>query len=112
MAGGSSAIQIIFHLSDYTLFPSGKGISSCPSELLAIPVIRRNRDLAAYGPSAASVRCQPQIGFAGQSLRPSSGRQVRLGKRGAIPADLAPILERLQVAARIWERPKNNFDRV
>jgi hypothetical protein len=40
-----------------------------------------------------------------------TGRQVRLGKRGAIPADLAPILERLQVAAASWVESVAQFGR-
>ena len=31
-----------------------------------------------------------------------TGRQVRADKRGAIPAELAPILERLQVSTNCW----------
>ena len=31
-----------------------------------------------------------------------TGRQVRGDKRGAIPAQLAPILERLQVSTTCW----------
>jgi hypothetical protein len=31
-----------------------------------------------------------------------TGRQVRLDKRGAIPADLAPILDRLQITGELW----------
>jgi len=31
-----------------------------------------------------------------------TGRQLRDGKRGAIPADLAPILERLQIESASW----------
>jgi len=40
-----------------------------------------------------------------------TGRQVRLGKRGAIPADLAPMLERLQVAATSWVESVAQFGR-
>ncbi|MEX2560761.1 MAG: hypothetical protein WD403_12645 [Pirellulales bacterium] len=36
---------------------------------------------------------------------------MRLGKRGAIPADLAPILERLQVAAASWVESVAQFGR-
>ena len=31
-----------------------------------------------------------------------SGRQLRTDKRGAIPADLAPILQRLEVDVDFW----------
>jgi hypothetical protein len=31
-----------------------------------------------------------------------TGRQIRREKRGAIPADLAPILQRLHVAGDMW----------
>lgn len=31
-----------------------------------------------------------------------TGRQLRLGKRGSIPSNLAPILERLQINSDVW----------
>ncbi len=40
-----------------------------------------------------------------------TGRQVRDGKRGAIPADLAPILERLQVSPNCWVDLVTGFGR-
>ena len=33
-----------------------------------------------------------------------AGRELRVGKRGAIPADIAPILERLHVQADGWPK--------
>ena len=40
-----------------------------------------------------------------------TGRQVRSDKRGAIPADLAPILERLQVSTNCWVDLVSGFGR-
>jgi hypothetical protein len=40
-----------------------------------------------------------------------TGRQVRLGKRGAIPSTLAPILERLRIASDTWVDMVVNFSR-
>jgi len=40
-----------------------------------------------------------------------TGRQVRADKRGAIPASLAPILERLQVAEDAWLESVRHFGR-
>ncbi len=40
-----------------------------------------------------------------------TGRQVRRDKRGAIPAELAPILERLQVAGETWVESVIHFGR-
>jgi hypothetical protein len=41
-----------------------------------------------------------------------TGRQLRADKRGAIPADLAPILERLQVSDEGWLQLKGQFSRM
>ena len=40
-----------------------------------------------------------------------TGRQMRSDKRGAIPADLAPILERLQVSTNCWVDLVTGFGR-
>ena len=40
-----------------------------------------------------------------------TGRQLRRGKRGSIPADLAPILDRLQVSGETWVDLIENFGR-
>lgn len=41
-----------------------------------------------------------------------TGRQLRDDKRGAIPQDLAPILERLHVSAEGWLRLMAQFRRL
>ena len=41
-----------------------------------------------------------------------TGRQVVAGKAGAIPAHLAPILQRLGVRADRWVETVTNFGRV
>jgi len=40
-----------------------------------------------------------------------TGRQIRSGKRGAIPVHLAPLLERLQVDAGSWTESVRHFGR-
>jgi hypothetical protein len=40
-----------------------------------------------------------------------TGRQVRHGKRGAIPSTLEPILERLRIASDMWVDMVVNFSR-
>ena len=40
-----------------------------------------------------------------------TGRQVRQGKRGSIPSDLAPILQRLQIAGESWLEMVTEFGR-
>ena len=39
-----------------------------------------------------------------------TGRQIRGDKRGAIPADLAPILQRLRINRSLWVDTLNTFD--
>lgn len=46
------------------------------------------------------------------SLLDWTGRQVRQDKRGSIPADLAPILERLQIVEEQWFETVLNFGRA
>ena len=41
-----------------------------------------------------------------------TGRQLVRGKRGSIPAELAPILIRLQIAADDWLEVAGNFGRL
>jgi len=41
-----------------------------------------------------------------------TGRQLRSDKRGAIPADLAPILDRLQINPDQWIHTVQNFSRL
>jgi hypothetical protein len=41
-----------------------------------------------------------------------SGRQLKEGKRGAIPAHLTPILERLQVNGSSWLKLVTQLDRL
>jgi hypothetical protein len=38
-----------------------------------------------------------------------TARQVRSDKRGAMPADLAPLFERLQISAELWVDCVENF---
>jgi hypothetical protein len=38
-----------------------------------------------------------------------TGRQIRQDKRGHIPAEYIPILERLQCSAEVWLDYVNNF---
>ncbi len=40
-----------------------------------------------------------------------TGRQLRPDKRGAIPADVAPILDRLQLSSETWVDLIENFGR-
>ena len=40
-----------------------------------------------------------------------TGRQVRGGKRGSIPSDLSPILDRLEVEAESWLSVVQHFGR-
>jgi hypothetical protein len=40
-----------------------------------------------------------------------TGRQVRRDKRGAIPAELAPILDRLQLSSETWVETVQHFGR-
>src|SRR5437870_4568967 len=40
-----------------------------------------------------------------------TGRKIASGKRGAIPADLAPILERLQINGSAWLDAVEHFDK-
>ena len=46
------------------------------------------------------------------SLLDWTGRQIRGDKRGAIPEDLAPILERLQIAPEHWLETVCHFGRL
>ncbi len=41
-----------------------------------------------------------------------TGRQVRGDKRGAIPGDLAPILERIGMSRQNWLETVSNFGRL
>ncbi|WP_145055901.1 transposase [Lignipirellula cremea] len=41
-----------------------------------------------------------------------TGRQIRRGKRGSIPSDLALILERLQISADLWVNTVQNFRKL
>ena len=47
----------------------------------------------------------------GLFARDWTGRQVRQGKRGAIPADLCSILERLSVRGDAWLDTVGDFGR-
>ena len=40
-----------------------------------------------------------------------TGRQVRRDKQGSIPADLAPILERLKIVPEVWSGMVSEFGR-
>src|SRR6185503_1155858 len=40
-----------------------------------------------------------------------TGRQIVSGKRGAIPADLAPILDRLHIQSSFWLDAIESFDK-
>ncbi|QDU96610.1 hypothetical protein [Lignipirellula cremea] len=41
-----------------------------------------------------------------------TGRQIRRGKRGSIPSDLAPIMERLQISSDLWVDTVQNFRKL
>lgn len=41
-----------------------------------------------------------------------TGRQVRGNKRGAIPGDMAPILERIGMSSEYWLQTVTNFGRL
>ena len=45
-------------------------------------------------------------------LLDGTGRQIRSDKRGAIPAELAPVLERLPVSGESWVGMVKNFGRT
>ena len=78
-----------------------------------------NEQTAEPGPalSATATRCSDR-GFLPMSLDEYlelldwTGRQVVRGKRGTIPAELAPILDRLQIAADDWLELTGNFGRL
>jgi hypothetical protein len=38
-----------------------------------------------------------------------TARQIRTGKRGATPAELAPVFERLQISAELWVECVTHF---
>ena len=45
------------------------------------------------------------------SLVDWTGRQIRAGSRGTIPAELAPILDRLKLNGDGWIETVRNYDR-
>jgi hypothetical protein len=63
-----------------------------------VPRELKTRGVAA-GPSRLASRPRNVDGYL--KLVDWTGRRVRLNKRGAIPADLAPIVDRLQVTGEV-----------
>jgi hypothetical protein len=92
-------------------------VSDAPDAWLApVPL---NESVAEPGPapSANAARCSDR-GFLPLpvehylELLDWTGRQLAGGKRGAIPAHLAPILERLRIAEDDWLQVVGNFGRL
>jgi len=68
-------------------------------------------------PSESATRCSdrgflPMLLDEYLELLDWTGRQIARGKQGAIPAELAPILDRLQIAADDWLELAGNFGRL
>ena len=61
---------------------------------------------------ASSRGCLPMKQDQYLQLLDWTGRQIRRDKRGAIPSDLAPILERLQTSPEHWVRLVSSFRRL
>ena len=57
---------------------------------------------------ASNTGCLPMSFADDLNLLDWTGRQLRADKRGAIPADLAPILERLQVSDEGWMQTRHS----
>jgi hypothetical protein len=81
-----------------------------------LPLNERD-DLPGPAPSAGGARASDR-GFLPMSLEQYlelldwTGRQLVEGKRGSIPAHLAPILLRLQIAEENWLELASNFGRL
>lgn len=76
-----------------------------------------NADLAAGLSAATPHRCSDKglLPITAQDyfeLLDWSGRQIAAGKRGAIPADLAPILERLHIQPSRWLETVIDFEQL
>ena len=99
-----------------TTEPCGPPIASRDGWLSPVPD-GDVRPSAAPAASTVSARRASDRGFlpmtldAYLTLLDWTGRQVRADKRGAIPDDLRPILERLQVNAETWVESVVNFGR-
>jgi len=61
---------------------------------------------------ASNKGCLPMSFAEYLNLLDWTGRQIRADKRGAIPADLAPILERLRVDSDGWLKLMGRFSRL
>ena len=90
---------------------------SAPDDWLAPLPLCEGENLLGSMPSTGAARASDH-GFLPMSLEQYlelldwTGRQLASGKRGAIPADLAPILERLQIAEKDWCELAGNFGRL
>jgi len=80
--------------------------------LSPVELERRERSLTSRSPRRATDRgFLPLTEDQYLQLLDWTGRQVRADKRGAIPAQLAPILERLQVSTSCWVDLVTGFGR-
>jgi hypothetical protein len=74
-------------------------------------------DEASEGAMAASVRRASNRGYLPMTFQEYlglldwTGREMRSDKRGSIPGDLAPILERLRINGEVWVEAVKNFGR-
>ena len=90
--------------------------SRCPDDWLA-PLFLDERAEPGPMPSRSAMRCSDK-GFLPVTLSQYlklldwSGRQVVEGKRGAIPEDLAPILQRLGISSENWLTLALEFGRL
>lgn len=67
---------------------------------------------AEQGKRASDLGCLPMSLERYLQLLDWTGRQVRRDKRGAIPAELAPILERLEVEEALWVDTVQHFGNI
>ena len=100
-------------------FPASAGSSADDAPDAWLAPLPLDESLAELGPapSASAARCSDR-GFLPMpverylELLDWTGRQLVDGKRGAIPADLAPVLERLGIAEDDWLKVVGNFGRL
>ena len=98
----------------------------CPIETKSLSSVGNNTTSRSGSRRGTSKTSRPQLpperratheGFLSMSLDDYlrlmdwTGRQIRSGKRGAIPVHLAPLLERLQVDAGSWTESVRHFGR-
>ena len=103
------------------LNPVRAGIAETPEKSDHTAIQQRIREVLGREPRIDSAKCPRLLDFAGgerwdgpdglpfylddyTELVDWSGRIVREGKRGAIPEDLPPILDRLEIDGRTWMR--------